>query len=179
MAATPTIMLVEQGWQGARGQALDAATGCTGPSTRPFAGLAARSRYPVGRAHRRSDLVAAIPPGALRRGVRDARHALLAGAMSLHRPVSAKLAHVRLNAVATDRDAGMAVNHRDSKGWRAQNRRTGSSVERYDSRGHLGAEPDLGIARNFGFVVKCFEECWVCCLPTWRSISARQTPSST
>src|SRR5271169_5638369 len=68
--------------------------------------------------------------------------------------------------------------HRDSKGWRAQNRRTGSSVERYNTRRHLDAEPDLGIARNFWFAVKCFEECWVCCPPIWRLISARQTPSS-
>jgi hypothetical protein len=45
-------------------------------------------RHPVGCAHRRSDPVAPIPLGALRRGVRDARHTLLAGAMSLRQPVS-------------------------------------------------------------------------------------------
>ena len=30
-----------------------------------------------------------------------------------------------------------------------------------------------------GLAVRCLEECWVCCRPTWRSTSARQTPSST
>jgi len=30
-----------------------------------------------------------------------------------------------------------------------------------------------------GFAVRCLEECWVCCRPTWRSTSAQQTPSST
>jgi hypothetical protein len=32
---------------------------------------------------------------------------------------------------------------------------------------------------SIGFAVRCLEECWVCCRPTWRSTSARQTPSST
>jgi hypothetical protein len=48
----------------------------------------ARRRHSVGRAHRRSDPVAAVPPGALWRSVRDPRHALLAGAMSVRQPVS-------------------------------------------------------------------------------------------
>ena len=32
---------------------------------------------------------------------------------------------------------------------------------------------------SIGFAVRCSEECWVCCRPTWRSTSGRQTPSST
>jgi hypothetical protein len=31
---------------------------------------------------------------------------------------------------------------------------------------------------SIGFAVRCFEECWVCCRPIWRSISAPQTPWS-
>ena len=32
---------------------------------------------------------------------------------------------------------------------------------------------------SIGSAVRCLEECWVCCRPTWRSTSVRQTPSST
>src|SRR6266446_4061217 len=32
---------------------------------------------------------------------------------------------------------------------------------------------------SIGFAVRCLEECLVFCRPTWRSTSARQTPSST